>query len=266
MSFVPVVEKYRYDKNVLTEEIPNFIISPIRGGWLESIIYRSEMGDSDVWRIVVGRLRAEMREEIPYSMAHFMDFVCSDNDRLLYIIQFFIDIIADESDLPELNCYLRESGTCWEAKANSKSNRGGHNLCRRVPLEKQEVADRVFGVHDEFRDVWMHCYGLNPDYNKVVQECQNLLEKFIKDKYFPNDDKPQLGKFLGNIKVNPTKLQEALPEFIGYEPLVDLLANVPKYRGVHTAGSGKNSNRSNAEAILLTTMYFLDLHNISAAS
>ena len=32
MSFVPVVEKYRYDKNVLTEEIPNFIISPIRGG------------------------------------------------------------------------------------------------------------------------------------------------------------------------------------------------------------------------------------------
>jgi hypothetical protein len=109
------------------------------------------------------------------------------------------------------------------------------------------------------RDAWSACYARNPDYDKVVSKCCDILEGLWK-KYFPDDPKPQVKKFVHALRQNPTLL--TYPGSSVVQPsslLTDIAERFSDIRGQHTKGTGKSALKEDAEFVLHYTIFVWNL-------
>ena len=262
MSFTPLSDKYRYDDKILRDDFPKFIIDPLRM-WVGLVLNRVEITKDGEIRIgFINELRVMMREEVPYRYVSFFDFIFEDRDRILLILQYCLDAYANEPESNKLNDILIKSGLCWCVAGKGDIYGGGYELHHRVSPEKKELAGKIISIDEKFSEVWRCCYGINPDYNKAVQGCQNILEGYLQKHYFPNDKRPNLSKYINDVKANlKARTDGKFASFVKPESLFEMLSGIHKFRGIHTNGQGEDCDKRNAEAIVLTTMYFIELHS-----
>ena len=159
----------------------------------------------------------------------------------------------------ELEAILRLGGSAYSASTDGKE----WGLYYRVSEVTTRNSESARNKDDSLAEAWKRCYGVNPDYNKVVIESINSIEGVLRDKYFPKEQRPQIGKLVEQLKNNNTSMA-----FVGSESLdnhgvesLELLKNLSKYRGEHKNGTGHDATREIAIYALNTAIWFWNLHN-----
>lgn len=273
MSFKPLSKRYVFD-NTLSMDIDSHVKEPI-ANWIQRTLEKVKcyIGPS-AWGPTSSRahittefkeyLHISLREVFPQTWGSFIEFVMNDKDRTLVIMQLCLDKFAKPEDAERLEIILSKGGSGYAVikadKTKSEYDRGGYDLVERVPEIVKKASAEAIEAEEELSKSWIACYGIEPNYNEVVGACQNVLESLLRDKYLPNDKKPQLGKLIRDIKASK-KL-----EFTGSDLLSDqnimleLIDKAPEYRGMHKAGTGKDATKQVAEFVLHTTIYLWNLH------
>lgn len=273
MTFKPLSKRYLFD-DTLSMNIDDHIKEPI-ANWIRSVLNDMQIYvDASGWgpshtaahikTSFKEALQVHLREVYPQMWGSFINFVMSDKDRTLTILQWCLAHYARQSDANRLEWILSNAGSGYAVKKTqpnaSEYDRGPYDLVERVPEVVKKSSEQALNANGELMKAWVACYGVKPNYNEVVGASQNVLEAMLRDKYLPKDAKAQLGKLIVDIK-SGKKLT-----FVGSEILDDsnvmlnLIDKVPGYRGLHKAGTGQDASKPIAEYVLHTTIYLWNLH------
>lgn len=273
MNFKPFSNKYDFKKSALIKDFPSYFINPIEN-WLLKILGRVNKLDTTGDYVGSGRryvksqflnnLQIIFREEFPQYWNEFYVFIYSDTDRFCNFLAFVLQNYVDWSSAQELEYILAQGGSAYKViktnKSASEYEVGIYDLVDRVTPIVVENAKIAISENEVLMNAWLHCYGRNPDYEKVVIECQNFLELFLRDSYEPGNKKPQLGKLIGNLKVGNKLSFKGDSVLTDKTDLLKLIDNVQNFRGMHTAGTGKKPAKEDAEFVLHTTIFIWNLH------
>ena len=270
MSFKPLGTKYSFPVDVLNLEFPDFMHRPIKNWLLETLRYVGAIEEGSIHRNtwLTSKFRDTLqiifREVFPEDWDDAASFIFQDQDRTANFLSFVLQKFANQEDAVKLELILSRSGSGYQTiksdKNASEYDKGAYELFHRVSPVVSEISKDALEQKD-LMDAWRYCYGLRPDYDKVVISCQNFLEQFLKDTYDPNNKKPQLGKIIGDLKNSPNKLSyKGDTAVTDKETILLLIDKIPSLRGMHTAGTGRKPSKHEAEFALHTTIYFWNLH------
>ena len=269
MKFKPLSDKYEFD-DVLHMGIPVHLREPIENWMRETLKRKKLLVQSGVyvkWFITDGfkeSLHVNFRETYPRDWSPFAAYVFGDAERAITILQFCLSYLAHEKEANHLEHILRVGGSGYRVvKTNEDAGaytEGAYDLIKRVPEALDEAAKPALDQNQQLMEAWRSCYGVEPNYGNVVQQCQNVLEEVLRDDYLPNDKAPQLGKLIGDIEAGKIMAFKGCDVPEDPNILLKLIDKIPGYRGMHTAGTGKDPSKDQAEYILHTTIYFWGLH------
>lgn len=271
-KFIPFGEKYKFNDGVLIKTFPEYFSESIER-WLwdvllrESILYVGSDMDGIPPCIVdsfKNKLQISFREIFPSEWRDFYAVVYGDTDRLTNFLAYCLQSFAYGPDADRLDLILSAGGSAYSTyKVDKKAGdflKGNYNLTYRVPAMIQTIADKALKQNELLNNAWMHCYSRNPDYEKVVKSCQNFLEGFLRDLYEPKNTRPQLGKLIGNLKASKKLNYKGSAVLCDKNVILLLIDNMAQYRGMHTAGTGKNPGREEGEFFLHATIFIWNLH------
>lgn len=269
ISFKPFGKKYDFKDSVLIRDYPEYMLSSLNN-WIIEIFDRVNViatsnnyltnGTAYVKTGFLDTLRISFREIFPQNWNDFIKFTFADVDRTSNILAFCLQNFAYKSDVESLENILSKGGSAYEA-ALIDEDKDIYDLIERVPIVIKEQSEKALNENEMLRESWKFCYSRNPDYEKTVINCQNFLEEFLRNKYEPSNLKPQLGKLIGNLKSANKKLKfKGETVLNNKQDILLLLDNIPQFRGIHTAGTGKIPNKEEAEFVLHTTIYIWNLH------
>lgn len=274
MQFKPFSKKYNFEKNVLIKTFPNFFYQPIYD-WLWSVLRQADLVDTDGSYIsggkrylkinFINRIQIYFRENFPQYWDEAIAFIFQDTERTANFLAFCLQNFSYIDDAKKLEYILSQGGSGYEVietkEDAGKYDMGGFDLTYRVSEIIKNQSAQALEANELLEKAWNYCYARKPDYEKVVINCQNFLEQYIRDKYEPNNKKPQLGVLIGNLKKSIKKLSfKGDNVMTNKEILLLLIDNISIYRGIHLAGTGKIPSREESEYILHTTIYFWNLH------
>ncbi len=130
-------------------------------------------------------------------------------------------------------------------------DKGNADLVERVPTIIREASESAINGEVQLREAWASCYSVNPDYEKTVSKCCDVLEKIWRDKYFPKDPTPNIAKFVASFKTDASKLSYKGSSIADPKNLLTNLAEkFSSIRGQHTAGTGRAPTKEEAEFVL----------------
>lgn len=288
MNFEPISDRYKFDPNDLSMDIPDYLRRRIKN-WLYKIFQRKQLiHDAGMYirerpgiPIPGGRifladdllepLETHLREVFPEECKEwnrFINHVFDDTDRTLIVMQWCLNYCAQQQEANQLESILSRGGsgyTVLEVKQeNARYTDGGYDLIKRTPEVVEKMARPALSQNSQLLEAWVSCYGIKTNYDNVVLRCNDVLEGMLKNRYFPADQKPTFGKLLGNFESGFPLQFKGSDILENPNVLLDLIRKFPQFRGIHTeAGTGKKPNKGQAEYILLTTIYIWSLHQVS---
>ncbi len=271
MKFKPIAKRYQFD-DVLSMTIESHLKEPI-ANWIYAVLKRKQalVEPDGIYRnypYITTQLKeilhVNLREVYPQKWGSFIEFVLSDNERTLVILQWCLNYFARSEEANDLEWALSNGGSAYAVeKVNKDASEyveGVYDLVERVPEPVKAMAKEALSNSEQLLEGWRACYGKNPNYKETVQQSQNVLEELLRDNYLPSDKKAQLGKLIKDIRAGKTLSYKGSDVVKQPNTLLELIQNIPEYRGMHTAGTGKNPTKQQAEYILHTTIYFWNLH------
>jgi len=274
IKFKPFGKKYDFKDSVLVKDYPVYMLSFLND-WLWEILnkYNVSAVSSDyltnntkyIKPDFINILRIKFREIFPQEWNDFVTFVFKDQDRTSNILAFCLQNYVDSEDAGKLEYILSQGGSAYEVSLIDKNageyDVGVYDLIERVSEIIKDQSQKALNSNELLQKAWQFCYSRNPDYEKTVINCQNFLEEFLRNKYEPSNLKPQLGKLIGNLKSASKKLKfKGETVLNNKQDVLLLLDNIPQFRGIHTAGTGKVPNKEEAEFVLHTTIYIWNIH------
>jgi len=274
MKFKPFGNKYNFKQDVLLKTFPNYLFQPLND-WLFNLLDSVDLigngsnylsgGRSYLKTNFLNRLQLFFHEVFPQYWKEAIEYIFYDQNRTANFLAFCLQNFARSDEANVLEYILSQGGSGYAViktqQDASDYDKGVYDLIERVDEIIIDESAKALEKNDSLKNAWINCYSRNPDYEKVVISCQNFLEQFLRDKYEPENKKPQLGKLIGNLKNAIQKLK-----FKGEDVLSDkkiilfLIDNIPQFRGIHTAGTGKIPSKEVAEFVLHTTIYIWNLH------
>lgn len=270
MKFKPFSEKYDYKEASLVAAFPEYMHVPVTR-WLFEIM-RYEVLEHDSYRGVFWLkdnfndiLNIELREKFPDDWNDFVSFAFSDNDRLCNILAFCLQNFANKEAADSLEYILSQGGSAYSVVKINKSaadyTKGAYDLEYRVSKVIINQAEKTLNENELLQEAWHFCYSRKPDYEKVVTRCCDFLEGYLGKQYFPTDPKPQLKKFVHQLRENPKNLKYKGSSIVNPKSLpIDLLENATFVRGQHTQGKGRKPTKEEAEFVLETSIFIWSLH------
>lgn len=272
MKFKPLSKKYQFN-DTLTLDFPDFMHQPV-ANWIYELLrsrrllvepdgfYRQEPYLTNDFR---ERLHVNFREVFPTKWNRAISFILSDTDRTTMMLQWCLSHYADQKRAKNLEWILSNGGSGYEVTKTdveaAEYAEGVYDLTERVSGATKEAAKLAFNSNSELLDAWRDCYGREPNYNSTTQRCQNVLEGLFRDKYLPKDTKAQLGKLIKDIQAKGITLGykgSSVPNTPNV--FIEMICNIPQYRGLHKAGTGKDSSKKEAEYILQATILIWNMH------
>jgi len=277
MKFKPLSKKYQFD-DTLRMDIPDYLHQPI-ANWLYSVLERKDavVRSDGIYRkgAYLSKtfheiLNVNMREAYPQDWNQTINFILSDDDRTLTMLQWCLNYYARRNEAWDLEYSLSNGGVGYAVQATktnaSEYDDGVYDLIERVPEVVRNAAEDSLNSNDELLKAWRSCYGRSPNYNEVVQVCQNVLEGLLRDAYLPKDTKAQLGKLIADIRSGKTLLYKGSNVPSSPNDLLNIIQNVPQYRGMHKAGTGKDASKEEAEFVLHATIFIWNMHQQKVGS
>ena len=274
MTYQPFIKKYDLDAAARTDQFPEYFREQL-SGWIwnqfaEPTAEKSELSDD-----FLGQLQIIFRQMLPSNKWYaFLEFLFSSSDNVCHLLDYCLQHTATDDQAHELQRLLNVGGSAFtiaprEQTAGEKEATVGHfRLAWRNPRIINQAAHAAIDHNELLCQAWNLCYGLQPDYAQTVIKCTDFLEHFLRDRYQPDNAKPQLGQLIGDLRAqNGAQLSfkgddilAAMPNHGGKALLLRLIDQFPKYRGLHTAGDGVAPTKQDAEFVLHTTIYLWDLH------
>lgn len=275
MKFKPFSYKYDFKDEALIENYPNYLQKPITH-WLRDLFQKNNLGynrynhlNSSITNLnssFVDRTQTLLREVFNSDFGEFVDKLFSDTELTTNFLALMLQNYARGLDAVRLEMILSDGGSAYKVektdKEASESKEGVYDLVWRVPEAVTQQSEKALTNNQLLLEAWKQCYSRHPDYEKTVSKCCDFLEGYLGKTYFPEDPKPQLGKFINNFENNPKQLSYKGDSIVDPKSiLTSLLKEASNIRGQHTEGQGREPTSDEAEFILHTTIYIWNLHD-----
>jgi hypothetical protein len=270
MKFKPFTEKHVFTGEALVRIFPDYMRQPITSWILKlfssnQIVFPNYYSVYELSQDFVNELQLVLRRTFPQNFNDAMTVIYSDEELTADFLALCLQNYATSSDGKELENILAIGGSAYEVtrvkREKHEYEMGTCDLMERVAPIVKVQATEVLSQSNLLREAWDHCYSRNPDYEKVVIKCQDFLETFLRDRYMPNDSKPQIGKIIGNLKKSSDLMNfKGASVLANKSDLLLLIDNIAQYRGLHTGGTGKVPSKEEAEFFLHSTILIWNLH------
>jgi len=272
MKFKPFSSKYDFSSTELIEDYPDYIAYPILQ-WLQNLIDGSDLGTkryvsgnvTGLKDTFVNDLNVILRRSFSTDWGSFANEVLSDNELTSNILALMLQNYCDLRGAARLEYILANGGSAFAVEKTDKSAseyaEGVYDLVRRVSDTVRQASASALREDERIARAWGALYSRNPDYDKTVTECCDALEHLLRDRYEPDNVKPQLGMILKNLQAKPEKLSfKGSTLFDNKADLINLLSKATQIRGNHTAGTGRKPSAEEAEYVLHATIFVWNLH------
>jgi hypothetical protein len=273
MRFKPFSEKYDFSNSELSEQYPPYLRRPI-AQWFRDLVSDNELGyvaSSFSSKIVslkpefTNRLNTVFREIFPSNFDNFIEKIFSNSELTSNFLALLLQNICKSEDAVRLEMILADGGSAFAVEKIEKSastyDAGAYDLVKRVPEIVANQASKALASNDLLKEAWNACYSRNPDHDKTVNKCCDALEHILRDKYEPNNTRPQLGMLLRNLQTASNKLSFKGDTLLSSKAdLINLVSSATQIRGSHTAGTGRKPTPEEAEFILHSTILIWNMH------
>ncbi len=257
-------------KSIESNAFPDFMFTPI-SRWLYEVL-RIDAIDEDTlnsYRDIKGGfqdyLQLTLHEIVPLDWDNFVAFTLADTNRTLKILLIVLNIYATNEQAVKLEVILSKANSHYmvtlvdEAKQN---NQDKFDITERIPTVIKSMSKRAVTDNELLKEAWNLYYSQYPDYEKVVSRCCSFLEGFYKKRYFTDDPKPQITKFIHNFANKPEILSYKGDSIVKPKNVItSLLEEAANIRAEHLAGLGRKPTKDEANFVLHTTIYIWNLHN-----
>ncbi len=268
MRFKPVTSKYVFDNTELIRDFPSYLQLPI-ASWTAEVLKNGGIWTHNSYNPIdhdfLNELDLRFRERFPRDSNEFLGFVLADPERTVNMLALCLQNYALTPEARNLEHILATGGSAYAVMfmSNDPKNydRGVSDIVERVPEVVRESSHKILDANELLRQAWHSCYSKNPDYEKTVNKAVDALEGLFKQKYFPADSMPSLGKFVKAFETNPKPLSfhgDSLLNAKNY--LTKLAENFIPIRGHHTSGTGRAPTKEEAVFVLHYAIFVFQLH------
>jgi hypothetical protein len=271
MRFKPLTEKYDFNGESLVEHYPDYIRVPV-ANWIRDTLWEAEIwyDAGDIYRDIrlksdfLDNLNILFRENFPRTAEAFLSFVFLESERSTDIINLCLQNYATTSQSRELESILERGGSAYAVLITNTSpisqyTKGVSKLTRRVPAVVLAASQQALTEEVMLNEAWSACYSRNPDYERVVSRCCDVLEKTW-NKYFPTDLKPQVKKFVHGLRAKATNFTYKGSTVVSPANLVtDIAETFSDIRGQHSSGTGRAPSKDEAEFVLHYTIFIWNI-------
>ncbi len=269
--FKAFTKKYDFDKDVLSKDMPSYIVQPIADWIAQNLNQHSKRRSYGYSNYITSdyknELQITLREVFSEELPKLLNKLFSDTELLTNYLAFALQKHCYEAEALALEKILATGGSGYAVevkkhKIDQSRTRVECNLIERVPTIVKQQARAAIADNEKLSEAWQRCYQHNPDYEKTVSLCCDVLEALFGKKYWPQDPKPQLGKFVAQFQTKPDILNYDGNNLIDPKNLLtDLLRELPNIRGQHTAGKGRTPTAEEARFALHLTITIWNLHH-----
>lgn len=279
MSFEPFDEEYKFDKSILTESFPPYLLPSVRK-WIFGVLKSHGMAQGAIERgyffdNFLFPLNRQLRKSLPPNESDFFNNIFSSKKVSRNVLSYILQRIAYENEGRELEQILSEASSAYSveftesnapiiqvAGGKSKLSQKKMKLVYRVaPVVKKQAAE-ILNNNDLIAEAWESHYGMKPDDEKTVTRCTDALAGLLRDKYFPTEKRPQLGTLLQKMRAKPTTYPLPADSLYDNDKFLEIMKDFSKIRGNHKTGTGRAPTHEEAGFVLhYTIMLFQLLRN-----
>ena len=202
------------------EGVPSWLSKSLRS-WIAGLVGRTTaFGNSVADNAVIHELERRLRRNFNLNsdgetrLGQFMYLV--DNDVFaLDVADALVRMQPEEST--RLESMLSQAGSVWRA-----TQRG---LERRVSeaAQTQFESTQQGRAGEHLRMAWSSAYGKHPNASDAYREAVRAVEVYTSAALLPNDAKATLGKALGLLRGNPSRLKFVLQGTDGAATVIAML-------------------------------------------
>lgn len=270
-SFEPFDEEFNFDKSILTEGFPEYMLPSVKT-WIRNVLIKHKHYDPFRSREVSSQkivlpLNRALRKNFRSSYKAFIVDISTDVSTLRNVLSYFLQKIADKEEGDELEKILLETSSAYavDFKEEEVSNHGigwkitKKKLVNRVPPIVKEQALEVMRTDQLLAEAWESHYGIEPDHEKTVTRCTDALAGLLRDVYFPREKRPQLGKLLEKMRKDPKQYPLPADSLYDGDKFLELMKDFSKIRGNHKSGTGRAPTHTEASFVLHYTIMLFQL-------
>ncbi len=257
-----ITDSYKKKESEITVGFPDFIKTSI-AEWIysflleKSVILTVQSLDFPRYSLkesYKSHLNLYFKRSFPSDFGDFCKEIFEDYDLGIEVLNYFLTNtnIYSENKLEKI---LRLSGHEYKV-----SHIGTKKVCltKRVPKEFDVLAEKVLSLSEKMMEAWNAFYGKDPDYEKTVCRCCDVIETFIKQNHFPKSI-PKFGRLVTDLR---SKVKKDDSFYLGKNidnnsNLFEIVKEFQNYRNHHTSGTGKKPTKEDAEYILCFSIVFL---------
>lgn len=261
-SFEPFDEEFNFDKSILTEAFPEYMLPSVML-WIKDLLIRRQLFKPQLSRDVndsklVMPMNRALRKTFRSNWLAFMADIQTDVSTLRNAITYLLQNIADAQDGQRLEAILSDTSSAYSVDFKEEEVRSGAiigkatrmKLVYRVPPVVKEQALDIMRTDQLLAEAWESHYGINPDDEKTVTRCTDALAGLLRDVYFPEEKRPQLGTLLGKIRKDLGKYTLPASSIYDSDKFLELMKDFSKIRGNHKSGTGRAPTHVEASFVL----------------
>lgn len=261
-SFEPFDEEFNFDKSILTEVFPEYMLPSVML-WIEELLIKHQLFRPQLSRDVndsklVMPINRALRKTFRSSWPAFIADIQADVSTLRNVITYLLQNVANPGQGRDLEAILSDTSSAYSVDFKEEEVGDGvligkstsMKLVYRVPPVVKEQALDVMKTDQLLAEAWESHYGINPDDEKTVTRCTDALAGLLRDSYFPEEKRPQLGTLLGKMRKDPESYRLPATGLYDSDKFLDLMRDFSKIRGNHKSGTGRAPTHEEASFVL----------------
>lgn len=266
MNFEPFDSEFEFNKEVLSEDFKDYQLISIKSWLRETLKSTKKLSSNNVSlsnELFVLPLNEIFRQTFSPNFELFWDSIVVNSKLFRNILSYVLQTSATEYQANKLERILGRTGSAYAVSTSKKSqkiaqgisvNKNVSKLLYRVSKVTSEQAAPILNTNALIQEAWDAFYGLKPNYEKVTTRCTDALAGILRDKFYPDDKKPQLGKLLGQLISSPEKFSIPGETIFDKEQFLRLMDNFTSIRGDHQTGTGRKPTKDEAKFVLHYTI------------
>jgi len=270
-SFEPFDEEFNFDRSILTETFPDYMLPSVLS-WIENVLIKHQMYRPQLSRNVsdsklVLPMNRALRKTIRTSWSAFLVDIQEDVPTFRNVLTYLLQNVASAEEGEELETILSDTSSAYSVDFKEEDVRHGAliggitrmKLVYRVPPVVKEQALDVMRTDQLLAEAWESHYGISADDEKTVTRCTDALAGLLRDVYFPEEKRPQLGILLGKMRKDTEKYPLPASSLYDSDKFLELMKNFSKIRGNHKTGTGRAPTHEEASFVLHYTIMLFQL-------
>lgn len=270
-NFEPFDEEFNFDRSILTETFPDYMLPSVLS-WIENVLIKHQMYRPQFSRNVsdsklVLPINRALRKTIRTSWSAFLVDIQEDVPTFRNVLTYLLQNVANAEEGVEVETILSDTSSAYSVDFKEEDVRHGALIGRvtrmklvyRVPPVVKEQALDIMRTDQLLAEAWESHYGINPDDEKTVTRCTDALAGLLRDTYFPEEKRPQLGTLLGKMRKDPERYPLPANSLYDSDKFLELMKDFSKIRGNHKSGTGRTPTHEEASFVLHYTIMLFQL-------